>query len=159
MKLFSSDNQMQRFCIQKTYVRSSTYESINILYTFYIVFTLFMQKKYIKIVSVSQPYRFCIVCTLFVCARNIQRSFQLTRCIGFVQFVHSLYVQKNTFQVSRCFQLELSTSFAQFVHFLYTCRSLMYIFCTFIIIQNFDFRHLCLQFLSTFCIVFVQIFW
>ena len=165
MKLCSSDNQMQRFCIQKHISEAPHMIRLRFVYILYSFYIVCMQKKHAKIVSVSQLCRFCIVCTLLVCARKIQRSFQLARCIGFVQFIHSLYVQKNAFQVSRCFQLELSTSFAQFVHFLYIYRSLMYIFCTFIIKQNFDFHHLCIQniykgsVLYNFCLHFVQFFY
>ena len=36
-------------------------------------------------------YRFCIVCKLCV-TKNIQRQFESASCIGFVQFLHCLYV-------------------------------------------------------------------
>ena len=77
-------------------------------------------QKHTKTFSISQLYRFCIVCTLFICTKN------------------------HLFQVSSCFQSELGTSFVRFVHFLSLCSSLMYIFCTFIIIQNFDLNNLCI---------------
>ena len=52
-----------------------------ILYSLYIAC---MYKKHTKAVSVSYLNRFCLVCTLFVCTKNMQRSFQLASCIGFV---------------------------------------------------------------------------
>ena len=116
-------------------------------------------------------------------------SFQSASCKGFVQFVPCVYVQKtdiykghfsqlvpqilyslyivcmykkHTFQVSSCFQTELCTSFIQFVHFIDTCRNLMCITCTFIIVQNFDLYNLCIQniykfiALYNFCMHFLQ---
>ena len=54
---------------------------VYILYSLYIVY---MYKKHTKAVSVSLFDRFYIVCTLFVCTKNIQKPFQLVSCIGFV---------------------------------------------------------------------------
>ena len=142
---------MQKFCIQKTYI-SSIYDLINICIHFLqFIHRLYAQKTY-KGCSVSSFYRFCIVCTLFVCTENIQRLFQLTICIGFVQFVHCRY-KKHTFQVSSRFQFKLWTSFVHSVHFLYICRNVMYIFCTFIIIQSFDLYNLCIQNIQFLCFV------
>ena len=59
------------------------------------------------------------------------------------------------------FKFQAVLSFVQFVHFLYIYRNLMYIFCTFIIIQNFDLYNLCIQNIykfsvsCNFCIDFV----
>ena len=138
-----------------------------ILYSLHIVC---IYKKHTKAVSVSQLYRFCMVCTLFVvqktyeghfsqlvvqilyglyiiCStKNIRRPFQLASCIDFVQFAHIVRMyKKRTFQVSSRFQSDLCASFVQFVQFLYICKNLMYIFCIFIIIQNIDLYNLCIQ--------------
>ena len=114
-----------------------------ILYSLHIVC---IYKKHTKAVSVSQLYRFCMVCTLFVVQKNIRRPFQLASCIDFVQFAHIVRMyKKRTFQVSSRFQSDLCASFVQFVQFLYICKNLMYIFCIFIIIQNIDLYNLCIQ--------------
>ena len=131
---------MQGFCIQKTYISSSIYDSITQLYRFCIVcsYIIFMYIKQKKAVSVSQFYRFCIAYTMFVCTKNILFNFQAVFSLNFVQVLYSLYI------------------------FLYICRNLMYIFCTFIIIQNFDLCNLCIKniykfsVLHSFCIHFVQ---
>ena len=60
-------------------------------------------------------YLFCIVCTLCVWTRNILMSFQLASCIGFVQFVHCLFIQKTRFN----FQAGFSLNFVQVLHSLY----------------------------------------
>ena len=57
----------------------------------------------------------------------------------------TVWYKKHTFQASIRFQLELCTSFVQFVHFLYICRNSMYMFCSIIIIENFDLYNRCIQ--------------
>ena len=57
----------------------------------------------------------------------------------------TVWYKKHTFQVSSRFQLKLCTSFVQFVHFLYICRNSMYMFCSIIIIENFDLYNRCIQ--------------
>ena len=69
-------------------------------------------------------------------------------CIGFV-----LFVQK-TFQVWSRFWSELCTSFVVCIFFLYICRNLMYISCTFIIIQSFDLYDLCIQNIYKFSVLY-----
>ena len=44
---------------------------VYILYSLYIVC---MYKKHTKVVSVSLLYKFCIVCTLFVCTKNTKAA-------------------------------------------------------------------------------------
>ena len=109
---------------------------LTFVYILYSLYVVCIYKKHTKTVSVSQLY---------------------------LQVLYSLYIicmyKKHTFQVSSCFQSELCTSFVQFVHCLYICSSLMYIFCTFIIIENFDLYSLCTQNIPVcevvFCIIFL----
>ena len=66
---------------------------------------LHIQKTYIG--SLNQlSHTFCIVCTLCVCKKNIQRQFQWTSCIRFC--IPSLYIfciyKKHTFQVWSSFE-------------------------------------------------------
>ena len=89
----------QRFCMQKTYIAVYMIQ-LTFVYILYSSYIFCMYKKYTKAVSVSQLYSFVQFAHYLQLAsqsyvqRNIQRSFQLARCIGFVQFVHCLYVQK-----------------------------------------------------------------
>ena len=62
---------------------------VQILYSLYIVC---MYKKHTKTVSVSYLYRFCKVCTLFVCTKNINFKFQAVFSLKFVQVLYSLYI-------------------------------------------------------------------
>ena len=150
---------MQRCCIHKTYLNRSIYDSINIcihsvqfVHCLYVqktykgrfsqllkqilssLYIICMYKKHAKVVSVSQLYRFCIVCTLFACTKNIHFKFQVV------------------------FILNISPVF----YILYMYRKLMYIFCAIIIKQYFDLYNLCIQniyklsFLYNFCIHFVK---
>ena len=45
---------------------------LTFVYILYSLQFVCLYKKHTKVVSVSQLYRFCIVCTLFVCIKNIQ---------------------------------------------------------------------------------------
>ena len=120
---------MQGFCIYKKYILAATYMiRLTLAYILYSLLILCMYKK-------------------------TQRLFKLASFIGFLQVVHFLYVQK-TFQVSSCFQFGLCASFVQLVHFLYICRSLIYIYCTFIIIKIFDLLNLCIQNMYKFSVLY-----
>ena len=89
----------QRFCIQKTYIAAYMIQ-LTFVYISYSSHIFCIYKKHTKAVSVRQLYSFVQFAHYLQLAsqsyvqRNIQRSFQLARCIGFVQFVHCLYVQK-----------------------------------------------------------------
>ena len=137
---------MQRFCIHKTCISRSIYDSINICIHFVqFAHCLYIQKTYKGCFSqlvVQILYGLYIICS----TKNIRRPFQLASCIDFVQFAHIVRMyKKRTFQVSSRFQSDLCASFVQFVQFLYICKNLMYIFCIFIIIQNIDLYNLCIQ--------------
>ena len=142
--------------MQKTYISSSIYDSINIFIHFVqFVHCLYVQKTY------------------------IQRLFQLACYISFVQFVHYLYAQKtckshfsqllvqvlhslynvcmykkHTFQVLSHFWSKLCTRFGHFVHYLYICRNVMQLFCTFIIIQSFYLYNHCIQNIYKFSVLY-----
>ena len=94
---------------------------------------------------------FYIVCALFLCTKNIQRLFQVAAWIVLV--LYCLY-KKQTFQVWSRFWSELCTSFVVCIFFLYICRNLMYISCTFIIIQSFDLYDLCIQNIYKFSVLY-----
>ena len=102
-----------RFSMQNTYsyIMSAAYMTrLTFVYVLYSLYIVCMYKKHSKAVSFSysQFSRFCIVCSQLhyfcICyvQKNIQhqlhsylgRFSQLVVTIGFVQFVHCLYVQK-----------------------------------------------------------------
>ena len=111
--------------IQKPYISSRIYDSINICsYTFY------------------------IVCALFLCTKNIQRLFQVATLIVLVLYsLYSLFVQKTNISSLKPFLVWTLYKFYTvcIFFFLYRCRNLMYISCTFIIIKSFDLYNLCIQ--------------
>ena len=165
--------------VQVLYTKSKSAAAYMIQLTFVYflcsLYIVYMYKKHTKTISVSQLYRFCIVGTLFVCTKNIQRLFQQGRCIGFVQFVHYFYIQKTykgcfsqlvvqvlyslyfvcTKNIHFKFQVIFSLNFLQVLYSLY-------IFCAFIIIQNFDLYNFYMQniykvsVLYKYCIHFIQ---
>ena len=154
---------MQRFCIQKTYI-SSIHDLINICMHFVqFIHCLYVQKTYKGCFSqlvVQVLYSLYIICMYKKHTKAVSVSYLV------VQVLYSLRIvcmyKKYTFQIASRFWSKLCTCFVQFVHFFYICRNVMFIFCTFIIIQNFDLYNLCIQniykfsVLYNFCIRFVQ---
>ena len=125
---------MQGFCIYKKYILAATYMiRLTLAYILYSLLILCMYKK-------------------------TQRLFKLASFIGFLQFVRIVYFfcmyKKHLFQVSSCFQFGLCASFVQLTHFSYICRSLIYIYCTFIIIKIFDLLNLCIQNMYKFSVLY-----
>ena len=145
------------------------------------LYIVYMYKKHTKTISVSQLYRFCIVGTLFVCTKNIQRLFQQGRCIGFVQFVHYFYIQKTykgcfsqlvvqvlyslyfvcTKNIHFKFQVIFSLSFVQVLYSLYIfVHSLSYkiLICTIFICKIYTKLVFCINnvyILYSFCTIFL----
>ena len=121
---------MQRFCIQKTYISDSIYDSINICIHFVqFVHCLYVQKTYKGCFSqlvVSVLYSLYIICSY------VQKTYKSRFSQLVVQVFYSLYngsmYKKHTFQVSSRFWSKLCASFVYFVHFLYICRNVMYSF-------------------------------
>ena len=134
MRKYSKGKECRGFVYKKHTSAQAYMIPLTFAYILYSLYIVCMYKKHTKVVSVSLLYKFCIVYTLFVCTKNIQKLFQLGSCISFVQFVQCLYVQKTYISSFKPFMTELCTSFVHFVHFLYMCRNLMQVFCIFIII-------------------------
>ena len=105
---------------------------VYILYSQFVI--VCMYKKHTKVVSVSQLYRFCIVCSylnyLYV-QETYKGCFSLasTGVLVIARFyIQLVYHVQETFKVS---QLQKFCSYSFYIFCISMCRSLMYIFCTF----------------------------
>ena len=83
MQKYSKSKECRGF-VYKKHTSAAHMIQLKFFYILYSLYIVCIYKKHTKVVSVSLLYRFCIVCTLFVCTKNIQKSFQLASCIAFV---------------------------------------------------------------------------
>ena len=126
----ASKNGLEKHTSEAAYIIRLTF--VYILYSQFVI--VCMYKKHTKVVSVSQLYRFCIVCSylnyLFV-QETYKRCFSLasTGVLVIARFyIQLVYHVQETFKVS---QLQKFCSYSFYIFCISMCRSLMYIFCTF----------------------------
>ena len=162
-KIFEKE-RMQVLYAKKHTSAAACVTRLTFVYILYSLNIVCMYKKHTKVVSVSLLCKFCIVCTLFVCTKNIQNPFQLARCISFVQFEQYLYVQKTYISSFKPFLVQTLYKFCTFCKFFVYMQKcdVAFLYIPHIIIQNFDLYNFCIQniykfsALYNFCIHYVQ---
>ena len=76
-------------CMYKKYAKLFQLASCIVFNSLYIIC---MYKKHTKAILVSQLYRYCILCTLFVGTENIHFKFQAIFSLNCVQILYNLYI-------------------------------------------------------------------
>lgn len=116
---------MQSLCIYKKHSLAAIY--IILLLFIYILYSLsivFIYKKHAKTVLVSQLYRFCIVCTLFVFAKNIHFKFQALSVCTLKYISSAFIITPNVDLYNLCIQniCKFSALYDFSIHFLWLCK-------------------------------------
>ena len=108
---YSKSKECRGF-VYKNHTSAAYMIQLTFVFILYGLYISYIYKKRRKAVSLSFLYFFCIVFTLFVFTNIIQKLFQLSSCIVFIQFVHCLHVY--TININLKFVAVFGLNFIQF---------------------------------------------